>query len=409
MFARRHWIPPGGLLFAQACHGLSWILLLWIALNVGVDTLSAPAFAWIHLVALGWFTVAALSILLHVIPAFTGLQWRLERVARASLVVFAVAIGAFVLSLLVHARFAGISATAIFIGLLCYVAVAWRTLGAARGSERTERAIARAISITLLMLVVVASLGLLLSFFVSGTLDGTWIARLPAAHANLGFFGWLSLLVYGVSARTVQPICGAKPRFVWVHVIVGTSTLVGVPVLAIGLGLGNLLVIWFGGGLLAFGALTYIAGMTDILIRATESHRPPQAFMAASIAWLLLAVALGATLVAGRPLALAYGFVVLIGWIGQMVNAHTFHIGMRLIATVYRGDDDETRPQELLDQRLTWASFGLFQAAVASTACGLAFDSVVLVGCGAVAGIAAWLAMLLNLTIARARGRVIPA
>ncbi len=405
MFARRHWIPPGGLLFAQTCHGLSWILLLWIAINAGVDTLSAPTLAWIHLVALGWFTVAALSILLHVIPTFTGLQWRLEQVARASLVAFALATGVFVLSLLVlNARFASIAAAAIFIGLLYYVLVAWWTLSAARGLERTERAIARAILVTLLMLVAVASLGLLLSFFISGTLTIGWIARLPAAHANLGFYGWLSLLVYGVSARTVRPICGTKSRFVWIHIIVGTSTLVGAPTLAVGLGL-NSPVMWIGAGLLGFGAMAYIADMGDILIRATESHRPPQAFMAAAIVWLFLAVALGAATIAGRQLSFAYGFVILIGWIGQMVNAHTFHIGTRLIATVYRGDDDETRPEHLLDRRLTWASFGLFQTAVASIVCGLALNSAVLVDCGAAAGIAAWLAMLLNLIIARARAR----
>jgi len=405
MFARRHWIPPGGLLFAQACHGLSWILMLWIAMSAGVGALSAPVLAWVHLVALGWFTVAALSILLHVVPAFTGLRWRSEQIARAALALFAIASGAFVVSLLLDVRFAGIAAAVIFIGLLGYVLVAWWTLSAASGLERTERAIARAISITLLMLVTVASLGLLLSFFASGTLSGDWIARLPAAHANLGFYGWLSLLVYGVSARTIRPICGTKSRFAWVHVVVGTSTLAGAPVLAIGLGLGSALVMWIGAALLGLGALAYIADIVDILIRATESHRPPQAFIAAAIAWLLLAAALGAAVLAGRPLAFAYGFAVLIGWIGQLVNAHTFHIGTRLIATVYRGEDDETRPAELLDRRLSWTSFGLFQAAVASIVCGLAFENAAVVGWGAVAGTAAWLAMIANLALARARAR----
>jgi hypothetical protein len=409
MFERRHWIPPGGLLFAQACHGLSWILLLWIALSAGVDTLSAPALAWIHLVALGWFTAAALSILLHVIPAFTGLRWRFEQIARASLAAFAVAAAAFVLSLLLNVRFTGIAAAALFSGLLCYVLVAWWTLSAASALERTERAIARAISITLLMLVAVASLGLLLSFFVAGTLGGDWIARLPAAHANLAFFGWLSLLVYGVTARTVRPICGAKSRFVWLHIIVATSTLAGAPVLAAGLGLENSPVMWIGGGLLGLAALTYAVDMVDILFRATESHRPPQAFVAAAIAWLLIAIALGAATLGGRHLSFAYGFVLLIGWIGQLVNAHTFHIGTRLIATLYRGEDDETRPAQLLDVRLTWASFVFFQTAVASIACGLAFDNAGVAGWGAIAGIAGWLAMIVNLTIARARARAAPA
>jgi hypothetical protein len=333
------------------------------------------------------------------------LRWRFEQIARASLAAFAVGAGAFVLSLLLNVRLIGIAAAALFMGLLCYVFVAWWTLSTASGLERTERAIARAITITLLMLVAVASLGLLLSFFVTGTLDSNWIARLPAAHANLGFFGWLSLLVYGVSARTVRPICGAKSRFVWVHIIVGTSTLAGAPLLAAGLGLENSLVTWIGGGLLGLGALAYIADMVDILLRATESHRPPQAFVAAAIVWLLIAIALGAATLSGRQLSFAYGFVALIGWIGQMVNAHALHIGTRLIATVYRGDNDETQPAQLLDRRLTWASFGLFQGAVAAIAYGLAFDNAGVVGWGAVAGIAGWLAMIANVGHAQIRAR----
>lgn len=110
------------------------------------------------------------------------------------------------------------------------------------------------------------------------------------------------------------------------------------------------------------------------LQRATTPHRPPQAFIAAAIIWLLVTVGVGAAVLAGRPLALAYGFLLLIGWIGQIVNTHTLHLGTHVIAIAYRGDEDETRPRDLLDMRLSWTSFGLFQAAVALAAWGLAYD-----------------------------------
>jgi hypothetical protein len=408
MFARRHWIPPGGLLFAQMCHGLSWLLLLWISIFGTIDGLSAQALAWIHLVALGWFTVASFSVLLHVIPGFTDLQWRFEGVARASLGIFAVGVVIFVATVVIAPQFIEAPAALILIALLGYVAAAWITLAQRSEVEPVERAIAGALSITFLVLLAVAILGMVLSLFVSGVFVSDWVAKLPPAHANLGFFGWLSLLVYGVSARTVRPICGSKPRFAWTHVLTGTSSLAGSVALSIGLGFGSMSIAWLGAILVGVGALAYAADIAGVLARATNPHRPPQAFIAASIVWLLVAIALGALSLAGRPFALAYGFVMLIGWIGQMVNAHIFHIGTRVIATVYRGEDDDTRPQELLDVPLEWSSFACFQGAIVSTTVGLAFGGSAFVIFGAALGFAAWGIMLADLAIARARARTLP-
>jgi hypothetical protein len=408
MFSRRHWIPPGGLLFAQLCHGLSWLLLLWIAISGSIEAISPQALAWIHLVTLGWFTVAAFSILLHVVPGFTDLRWRFEGVARGSLGIFAAAVAVFTATLAVAPQFLGVPAALVLAALLAYVAAALATLAQGRSAERTERAIARALAITFLILVAVAALGMLLSLFLSGIVAAAWIARLPAAHANLGIYGWLSLLVFGVSARTIRPISGARPRSARAHVLTGTATLAGAVALSAGLGTGVAAVAWLGAILLGVGVLAYVVDIAGVLVRATNPHRPPQAFVAASLAWLLLALVLGALSLAGRPLGLAYGFAILIGWIGQMVNAHIFHIGTRVLATVYRGDDDETRPQELLDVLLEWSSFAFFQVAVAAVTYGLAADAPAFAVAGAAFGFAAWGIMLADLATARARARRVP-
>lgn len=49
------------------------------------------------------------------------------------------------------------------------------------------------------------------------------------------------------------------------------------------------------------------------------------------------------------------------------------HIGIRLIAAMVRGDEDQTRPGELLVSPLSWASFVCFQAAVATGELALMF------------------------------------
>src|SRR5262249_45377858 len=97
MFARRHWIPPAGMIFGQLCHGASWLVALAIATFLSADPTTLPAIAWIHLVALGWVTVTAFSILLHAIPAFLDVPWKHETFARASLGIGAAAIAAFVI------------------------------------------------------------------------------------------------------------------------------------------------------------------------------------------------------------------------------------------------------------------------------------------------------------------------
>ena len=91
-----------------------------------------------------------------------------------------------------------------------------------------------------------------------------------------------------------------------------------------------------------------------------------------------------------------------------MVIAHFHHIGVRLIATIYRGEDDETRPQELLEARLSWFTWGSFQIAIAIIAAGLLEDRLSTIARGSVFGIAAWIAMTANILAARARAKVLP-
>ena len=402
MFSRRHWVPPGALIFAQLSHGASWLLLLWAGLTGSISAIGFPAIAWIHTIALGSGTTAAAGVLLHVIPRFSDVRWKAENLARYSLFFFCAGVVIFVSALLLRPNLAVFGAGVIVLALLAYAAAAIATLAQAFRGERTERAIARALLITLLLLLVTALLGFALSAWISGYAAAAWIAALPAAHGNLGMLGWLSLLIFGVSVRTVRPITGARSQFPVAHIIVGSFTLIGVVLLAIGLA-GVSALVWPGAILFACASLVYAFDLLDVLRRAIGPFTAPRAFLLAAVLWLLCALVLGAGTLNGHPWQLAYGFVLITGWLVQMINAHIYHIGVRVMLTAYRGEDDETRPQTVLDDRLSWISFAAFQLAVASVAVGLLVQNANAVSVGGALGAAGWFSMMANLAVARSR------
>lgn len=377
------------------------LLLLAARPSPGIDL---PALAWVHLVALGWLTMIALSILVHGIPAFTDVRWKGERIARFALGIFGVGVVALVAAFWSRATWAlPWTGTLVMAGLLCYLTPATWTLLAALAGPRVEAAIARALLVTLACLLLAASAGVALAWTLAGRLPAALLVWAPPIHASLGIIGWLTVLVMGVSTRTVRPMTGVRSRLPWVHVVAGSAAIAGTALLMVGFALGAPAIVGTGAVAVCIGAMSYAVDLVDVLRRATVPHRPPQAFVAAAAIWLIVGFSLGAGAVVGAPSGAATIYVLLIGWIGQMVNGHLHHIGIRLIATMARGDDDETQPAELLSSPLSWTAFVLCQAAVAAGAVALFFGIAALLEGAALCGLAAWLAMGANVAIARRR------
>ena len=398
----RPWIPPSGLIVAHLAHGASW-LVLWAIARSGALGASMRALAWIHLVALGWLTLTALSVLLFVIPQFTDARWRGEWAARAGAALFAVGAFAMVVAFWTGgASWLWIAALAAVIGLGAYITAALVTLAStAVGVRAVEGAIARALTIVLAFLAAAALVGVAMAAALAS--GNASLLRLASAHAHFAAIGWLTLLVMGVSARTIGPIAGQRSPRRWVHVAAGSLVFLG----ALALGLAPIAgdaVAWSGAALCAAGVLVYGADMLALLVTSTVTHRLPQAFIGAAIAWLFVTTACGIAVLAGMTrLEPAYIFAGLVGWTGQMVVAHLHHIGIRLIATTARGDDDETPPETLLTPSLGWLSFALFQIAIATGCIGLSTANAPIVGYASAAGLAAWLAMSTNVVRAARR------
>lgn len=404
-FARRHWIPPAALLYAQLAHGLSWAIVLFAAWNDDIRS-AMFGFAWIHAVALGWVTMAALAILLHALPAFTDVEWRGQTIARWSLVLYGIGVALLIYGFIYDTHVLGAAGIALLVALAVYLSTAFATAGGAmRSPDRVDRAVARAFAMTFAFLAVTALIGSGLAWMLGGHAAFAWIAALPAAHADLGTLGWLSLLIFGVSMRTLRPITGVATRMRWMHIASGSGMVLGVPLLAAGAASGIRVLLFAGGALVALASLGYVSDVLDVVRRATNRHRPPQAFVVAANLWFSFALVLGGGVILGRPWQAAYIYVLLAGWVGQMVNAHLYHIGVRVLSTVYRGEDDETRPQELLDPRLSWLSWIAFQTAVAAIAVALLDGKSGMAMRGAVFGAVGWIAMVANILVARTRAK----
>jgi hypothetical protein len=367
-----------------------------------------PTLAWLHLVALGWITLTALAVLLHVIPQFTDADWAGEGLARGSIGVYVIGVAALVAAFWTGA--AGMlpwAGALVVLALAGFLVPAGRTLVSAFGAPPREAAIARALTGTLASLAITALLGFALAAALAGHAPPALLPSTAPIHATFGIIGWLTVLIMGVSMRTIRPISGAASRVPAAHIGAGVLEIVGIAALVVGAAMSFDLEEWMGLIAIFAGALVYAGDLVDVLRRATVTHRPPQAFVAVAVLWLIVGLGFGVAFLAGVPCGPVIVYVLVIGWIAQMVNGHIYHVGIRLIATMARGDDDETRPEALLVLPLSWISFGLFQIAVAGGAAARLLVAPQLLQVAAAAGLAGWVAMMTNIALAARRARTL--
>jgi len=373
-FARRGRLAPAALVYAQLAHGFSWLLVFWAAWS-GNLTNPLYGFAWIHAVALAWVTMTALSIFIDALPNLIEVPWRGRRAALLSIVVYGAGVALLIAAFLGDTAMLAPAASLLLLALAVYLATAFRTIASAMRGERIQRAVARAFGGTFLFLLATAIAGF----------------ALPTAHAALGTLGWLSLLIFGISMRTIRIITDEVSRFRRMHIVVGSLSVLGVPILAAGVAAHIAALAWTGGTLFSVAALGYAFDVLDMVRRSRNPYRPPQAFIVVAIFWLLASLVLGAGVLSGKPWQQAYMFLLLIGWVGQMVNAHVY----------------AANSPDLLETRLSWYSFFAFQVAIAVLAAGLLSESAGLAARGALFGAVGWIAMMANMFAARTRAKTL--
>ncbi len=368
-------VPRWALVLAQLAHAASWVLLFWIATQQGVAGLTPAAIAWIHLVGLGWITLTALAILIPLIPATTGVTWQAPRLQHLALAGFAVGAICFPAAWLAFDRAIPAVGGILVVAAAFYVALAlWALSGAARG-ERVERAVARAFSISLIVFALVAVLGATLAGAIAAPVVPTWFLHLARAHALLALLGWLTLLIYGVSARTLRLLFAERSRLLFAHIVVGTLGMAGAIVLAAGAAAGSLATMWVGAVAMAIAAIAFAVDTLDIVARS-QGALVVRAFVVASVLWSLVAIVLGIGTLLGHHWSDAFGYVVLVGWVGQMLDGHLASLARPLPA---------------------WLSFVAFQSAVLYGLMGLLAGFAAPVALAAAFGALGWCAAIVAL------------
>lgn len=313
-----------------------------------------------------------LSVLVDAVPTFLDVQRVLGSVARLATLFFAT--GAFILCggfLTSNLFILQLDAWIALLSLVVYVIAAVEPLSKAIARKGSSHAIARAFASTVGLLLITAALGVLFASALGGLAPFAVLLALPRSHALLGVGGWLSLLVIGISARTMGPIAGALSRRIWMHILSSSTILAGTIVAAVGAALALNCLTVAGCALLVLGAVAYAGDLGLVLSNATVAHRPPQVLIACAILAAVTASLLVLGAASGQPWASAAIYVALLGWIGSAVVAHVHHIGIRVLLTNVRGEEDETRPGAILFPPLTWATVAVYEAAVILGAWGL--------------------------------------
>lgn len=397
------WMPPLALISAQLAHGLSWLMLAMIQWGP-LPGLSMPALAWIHTVSLGWLTLTALSVLVHVIPGFFDVDWVAEDLARKSLAIYAAGAISLVSGFWFTAPWAlGLGGALIALGLAGFLIPATMTILRQRPEPGAKAPLKRGFALVFTFLATAATLGVLMAWTLAGAPWGSLLAILPPMHAAIAGIGWLSLLIFGVSPRILFPVSGHKRRVMPLHWMASAAWTVSVPALVVGYFPSTYSVPFLALGTFTFvlGVLLYAKDTLSLLLTAPNTHKPPIAFVTMGILYLVLGAGLAAGVFLGRSEwqpALVY--VLLTGWVAQSINGYLSHVGIRLLATMARGEDDETRPGEILGASLSWGAFAAFQAAVLGGTVALVMAQGHWLSLAGILGLVGWGTLMLNVRLA---------
>lgn len=283
-----------------------------------------------HTFTLGWISSAIMGVMYRVVPVMTKRPLRFPRLARWQFWLFEFGATGLITHMLIGvwaptwmaAAVIVLSAAFFAVNMLYCLGPAWRKSPAETG-----------MCMSVLFLLVAASLGLVLALDKSfGFFSGSVLSNL-ASHAHLAAIGWVSLTICSVSYRMA-------PAFLLSELTLPRVAMWQLYSLAIGVtGLGLSLLGWIGGGasiwsvIIMLALLAYVGVLQTLVRNRRISIDWTMRHALAGIVCLLLSVGLGFSLLwidpgsaIGNRVAGAYGVLGLLGWVTNLIIGMSYKL-----------------------------------------------------------------------------------
>jgi putative flippase GtrA len=371
------WLPLSYL----ATGMLAWVLAAAavpvLASHLVADFDDPKVFALTHLMVLGWVTMTIMGALYQLFPVALQASLAVPAVGRWNFIVYAAGVAGFVPSFYLDwAPGVAIFGSLTVVGIIIFAI----TLLLSYPSIRARHPMGPFVLSGLGWLIVVIGFGL------TWALDWqfAWFnvtSNLLAAHVHAGLVGWLGCTLMGVSYKLMELFALAHRR-TWrlAYLILGLwNAALAVLILS--------LLLWPGSEVVAGAAIALGATMllfTFDLARMWSHRRRrrisvEQGHIAMSLLSLLLACGIGITVTLGRGFPpnwfVAYGYAAIVGGFGFAIAGRYQKIipFLSWLHRYSRGPGPTPPPllQDLVDERLGWASLALLTAGYVAVLTGL--------------------------------------
>ncbi|MDE2484388.1 MAG: hypothetical protein KGL32_03915 [candidate division NC10 bacterium] len=322
-------LPIHFFISAVILFGVGVASVPWVVSDLADFFYQPRILAVTHTFTLGWISSAIMGVMYRLVPAMTKRPLRFPRLARWQFGLFIFGATGLMAHMLIGewtptwmaAAVIVLSAAFFALNMLYCLGPAWHKSAAETG-----------MCMSVLFLLIAASLGLLLALDKSRNfLPGNVISNL-ASHAHLAALGWVSLTICSVSYRMAPAFLLSELRLPRVAMWQLYSLAGGVAGLAMSL-LG-----WIpGASLWSAVILLSLLAFVGILQTLMRNRRIPldwtMRHALAGIVCLLLAVGLGFSLLwidpdsaLGNRVAGAYGVLGLLGWVTNLIIGMSFKL-----------------------------------------------------------------------------------
>ncbi len=366
--------PALGLPFRYFAASLAFLALFSVLLpfngKLFLGSFRTPGLlAMVHILTLGWITTTILGAAFQLVPVALQVGLHSERLANALMPIYVAGVGTLLVGLWqLQTTWMIAGASLLLLAGLGYLYLMVRTLARVQHWD----VVAAHVAASVLSATLIPVLGLLLAVNSrTGFLGATYVATLKA-HLLLAVLGYVSLLILGVSYKLVGMFTLAEDllpeRLAWAEFVLALFGLGGLTIAFYLPGLRWLG--WLGGiaFLVAVGLFAYILSVLYRRRRRRVFDINTPFTQTGTALFALTLVAAGLVLAGWLPAPatswLAAGWLLLLGWVGQIIIGQMYKI-TPFLTWLHRyadlvGLEQVPGLDDLYNRRMALAGYGLW-------------------------------------------------